>query len=78
MTVGRSPIQTGMQVIGEDGREVGCVRDVHDFDFILSRPERPPLYVPFMAVEQVSDDLVVLNIPATKVDTRDWAEAPVE
>ncbi len=75
MSSGRSPIRTGMRVVGEDGRSVGQVRDVHDFDFILTRPERPPLFVPFMAVAEVSDDLVSLNIPADEVDTKDWAEA---
>ncbi len=78
MTTGRSPIRTGMQVVGDDGRVVGQVQDVHDFDFIMIRPDRPPIYVPFMAVGQVSDDLVELNIPADEVDTQDWAEAPVE
>ncbi len=78
MTTGRSPIRTGMRVVGEDGQQVGQVRDVHDFDFIMTRPGKPPLYVPFEAVEQVSDDLVVLNIPANRVDTEDWAEASTE
>jgi hypothetical protein len=68
----------GMQVVGDDGRVVGQVRDVHDFDFIMTRSERPPIYVPFMAVGKVSDNLVSLNIPADEVDTQDWAEAPVE
>jgi hypothetical protein len=78
MTTGRSPIRTGMQVVGEDGRQVGQVRDVHNFDFIMTRSGKPPLYVPFEAVEQVSDDLVVLNIPAKEVATEDWAEASTE
>ncbi len=78
MTTDRSPIRTGMQVVGDDGREVGRVEDVHDFDFIMNRPDRPAIHVPFMAVGQVSDDLVTLNIPADEVDTQDWAEASVE
>lgn len=78
MTTGRSPIRAGMRVVGEDGRMVGQVRDVQDFDFILSRPEHPPLYVPFMAVAVVSDDLVALNIPADEVDLQGWAEASAE
>jgi hypothetical protein len=78
MTTGRSPIRTGMRVVGDDGQQVGQVRDVHDFDFIMTRSGKPPLYVPFEAVEQVSDDLVVLNIPAKRVDIGDWAEASTE
>ncbi len=76
MSTGRSPIRAGMRVVGDDGRVVGDVRDVHDFDFIMIRSEQPPLYVPFKAVDDVSDDLVELNIPADEVDTQDWAEAP--
>lgn len=78
MTTGRSPIRAGMRVVGDDGRVAGQVRDVHDFDFILNRTGRPPLYVPFMAVGEVSDDLVTLNIPADEVDTQDWAEVSAE
>lgn len=78
MTTSRLPIRGGMRVVGEDGQPVGQVQDVHDFDFIMVRPGKPPLYVPFMAVASVADDEVTLNIPANQVDTQDWAEAEPE
>lgn len=73
MTVGTPKIRPGMNVVGQEGTEIGSVREVHDFDFILDRPDRRPIYVPFLAVDTVDNGQVKLTVTADEVDLRNWA-----
>lgn len=57
-----------MQVVGEDMRSVGRVQTVRDQDFLIDRPVFPDIAVPYDAVRNVTDDLVVLSAPANDVD----------
>src|SRR5438067_2855960 len=62
-----SQVQEGMDVVGSDMRPVGVVRNVRDNDFRIDIPMQRDLYAPFDAVQNVTDDRVILNIPADQV-----------
>ncbi|WP_160163197.1 DUF2171 domain-containing protein [Nitrolancea hollandica] len=57
-----------MAVVGDDMCPVGRVEAVRDRDFLIDRPVLPDIAVPYDAVRDVTDDLVVLSAPAGDVD----------
>src|SRR2546423_5642752 len=59
-----SQVQEGMDVVGSDMRPVGVVRNVRDNDFRIDIPMQRDLYAPFDAVQNVTDDRVILKIPS--------------
>jgi sporulation protein YlmC with PRC-barrel domain len=65
-----------MAVVGEDMRPVGRVLAVRDRDFLIDRPVLPDIAVPYDAVRDVTDDLVVLSTPASDVDYLPGVTAP--
>jgi sporulation protein YlmC with PRC-barrel domain len=64
----RKPITEGLQVVGDDMRPVGLVAVVRDQDFLIDGPVLPDIRVPYDAVRDVADDLVVLAAQADDVD----------
>jgi len=69
-----SQVQEGMDVVGSDMRPVGVVRNVRDNDFRIDIPMQRDLYAPFDAVQNVTDDRVILNIPADQVRDMNWSK----
>ena len=63
----RLQIRTGMDVVGSDAVTVGRVKEVGDTDFLVSRATQSDIYVPFDVVRDVSNNQIVLNIPADHV-----------
>ena len=68
-----SQVQEGMDVVGSDMRPVGVVRNVRDNDFRIDIPMQRDLYAPFDAVQNVTADRVILNIPADQVRDMNWS-----
>ncbi len=68
-----SQVQEGMDVVGSDMRPVGVVRNVRDNDFRIDIPMQRDLYAPFDAVQSVTADRVILNIPADQVRDMNWS-----
>ncbi len=68
----RDQLHQGMGVVGSDGKQIGTVDEIRDFDFKLNRPLNFDLYVPFNAVEDISNDQVRLDIPANRVGSMNW------
>lgn len=68
-----SQIREGMDVVGSDMRPVGVVRNVRDNDFRIDIPMQRDLYAPFDAVQNVTADRVILNIPADQVKDMNWS-----
>lgn len=64
----RVPIVEGMAVVGGDMRPVGRVQSVRDHDFLIDRPVLPDIAVPYDAVRDITNDLIVLTAPAKGVD----------
>ena len=69
-----SQVQEGMDVVGSDMRPVGVVRNVRDNDFRIDIPMQRDLYAPFDAVQNVTADRVILNIPADQVRDMNWSK----
>jgi len=69
-----SQVQEGMDVVGSDMRPVGVVRNVRDNDFRIDIPMQRDLYAPFDAVQSVTADRVILNIPADQVRDMNWSK----
>src|SRR5256714_5644101 len=69
-----SQVQEGMGVVGSDMRPVGAVRNVRDNDFRIDIPMQRDLYAPFDAVQNVTADRVILNIPADQVRDMNWSK----
>ena len=63
-----------MDVVGSDMRPVGVVRNVRDNDFRIDIPMQRDLYAPFDAVQSVTADRVILNIPADQVRDMNWSK----
>jgi ferritin-like metal-binding protein YciE len=72
-----SQLQPGMRVIGSDNGSIGQVRDVRENDFLIDLPMKRDAYVPFDAIEEVTIDLVALNIPSDQVGTMGWDNPPL-
>ena len=77
MTVDRSQLQVGMEVVGSNGERVGQVKEVHDFDVLVDRTLWRDICVPLFAIQSVADHRIVLPIPADQVDNMNWPHPPI-
>ncbi len=62
----------GQQVVGEMGKPIGTVREIHSHDFVLDRAAAPDLHVPFTAVQDANGIQLSLNVSADKIDQQGW------
>ncbi len=69
----KSQLKTGMEVLGSDGKSVGTVKEIHDFDILIDRPLAKDVHVPFSSIQSVKNFQVHLNLPADQVDKMHWA-----
>lgn len=65
-------LHQGMQVVGLDRNTVGTVKQVRGADFLVSIPMKRDLYVPYMAIDHITGDQVVLNVKASQIDSLGW------
>lgn len=66
----RSDVVEGMEARNADGQFVGGVREVRATHFLLDRPMARDAWVPFSAVADIVDGLVMLNV--TDIDDKGW------
>ncbi len=62
----------GEQVVGSLGKSLGTVKEIHARDFVLDRPMKTDLHVPFTAVQDTSGNQVRLSISADQLDQQGW------
>jgi hypothetical protein len=72
MVSARSQVTAGMQVVGLDAVPVGLVRDVRDDDFLIDRPTQLDIWMTYDAVQNVTEGVAVLKVPADEVDYSPW------
>ena len=70
-------VRSGMTVYGVNGNEIGMVKEIRSNDFLVNRSLHRDIFVPFNAVQSVSDDQVYLNVPSDQVDTMNWPSPPM-
>ncbi len=68
----KSQIKQGMDVLGSDGKKIGTVKEVHDYDILVDRTLATDLHVPFSSIQNLSNGQVNLNIPSDQVDKMHW------
>ena len=79
MTIDRSRIRVGMEVVAVDDEHLGRVQDIRDADFLLHHPTvRRDFDVPLSAVQRVDHDRLVLTIRGDEVEMMGWESAPPE
>ena len=75
---GSTVIQDGMDVVDAQGEHLGVVTGVRGSDFLLARPHKRDLYVPFGTARAVpGTNRVELNVLADQIDTLGWASPPL-
>lgn len=65
-------VTEGMDVVGADGVVVGQVKGANPSAVLVDRALRRDVYVPFEAIDTVTDNRIVLAIPAIEVDRMHW------
>lgn len=68
----RFTVRESMEVVGSDGERAGQVKEVRGTDFLLDRPMRGDVYVPFSGIRTVDGDRVMLDVPANVIDDQGW------
>ncbi len=71
------PVLRGAEICGADGEPIGHLKGVGSADMLVDRPLRRDIYVPLMAVDTISEQRVVLTIPAAQVDDMHWPAPPL-
>lgn len=77
MTVDRTQVRKGMEVVTSDDVLIGSVEAVQEQGFRVGRPYLPDVTLPYAAVHNVIDGQVRLGIPDNEVDHVDWPSPPV-
>jgi sporulation protein YlmC with PRC-barrel domain len=78
MSVGRWQVQKDAYVVGSDGEAVGQVKEVGQDSFLVNRAMQRDVYVPFDAIQAITDYSIVLTTPADQVDDTDWPNPPLD
>ncbi|MCC6178411.1 MAG: BON domain-containing protein [Chloroflexi bacterium] len=67
-----SQVHEHMEVVATDGEGIGTIDAVQQQGFVVSRPARTTIRVPFDAIEAVDGDRVMLSWRADQVDAQAW------
>lgn len=73
MTGSRANLSEGEEVVGTMGHKLGTVKEIHKNDFVLNRPMKPDVHVPFSAIKGTSGNQIKLDVTADQVDKQGWA-----
>jgi hypothetical protein len=72
-------LKSGWDVVGNDGRRVGEIREVSQNYVLTSRPGLAgDLYVPASAIANVEHEVVHLSVPQPDVGQMGWDQPPRE
>lgn len=70
-------IESGWEVVGNDGRRVGTVREVsQNYVAVSTTVLTNDLYVPASAIANVADGVIHLSAPQRDVAEMGWAQPP--
>ncbi len=70
-------LQTGWDVVTNDGRRFGKIREVGQNYVLTSRPGRAgDVYVPASAIGNVENETVHLNVTKNDADSMGWEQPP--
>ena len=70
-------VQVGMDVIDLDGQAVGVVKRRRVLDFLVARPLKRDVYVPFSAIAGGNGRELRLSVASDSVGSSGWARSPL-
>jgi hypothetical protein len=73
-----SDLKSGWAVVGNDGRQLGTIKEVGQNYVLTSRSGRDDLYVPASAIANVHEATVHLNLAKHEAEGMGWELAPRE
>jgi len=72
-------LQPGWDVVGNDGRRVGEIREVSQNYLLTSMPGlAADLYIPASAIANVENEVIYLSVPQPDVAQMGWDQPPRE
>ena len=72
-------LQPGWEVVGNDGRRVGEIREVSQNYLLTSMPGLAgDLYIPASAIANVENEVIYLSVPQPDVAQMGWDQPPRE
>jgi hypothetical protein len=72
-------LQPGWDVVGNDGRRVGEIREVSQNYLLTSMPGLAgDLYIPASAIGNVENEVIYLSVPQPDVAQMGWDQPPRE
>lgn len=66
-------LRQGMDVLGSDGKRIGGIKEIHEYDFLIDRTLASDVHVPFSSIQNVTGSQVHLNIASDQVDKMHWS-----
>ena len=73
----RRLLDSGMDVIDLDGQAVGVVKRRRVLDFLVARPLKRDVYVPFSAIAGGNGRELRLSVASDSVGSSGWARSPL-
>lgn len=70
-------VPNGREVVGRDGVLIGYLKGVRPDDMLVDRPLQRDVYVPFDAIERVTEHAIALTMPADQVKAMHWPHPPL-
>lgn len=67
-------VTPGMPVVGSDRVSIGTVQLVEGDRFLLRRPKKQDVYIPFDLINDIINNEVIVDVPAGQID---WMNFPV-
>ncbi len=68
-------VHPGMEVVGRQGRPIGTIAEVRQQGFLVDRPVRGRVYIPFEYCQHINGN-VVLKLSNDEVDGLNWSGSP--
>ena len=73
----RTQLRPSLPVFSLDGEEIGRVKEIRTDDFLVDRPMKRDIYVPFDQVRETRTDRVTLLQPKDRIDDMRWENPPI-
>ena len=70
---GGAVITRNMEVVGTDSQRIGRVRAVGPRHLLVDSTRQRGLQVPFGAIQRLTEDRLVLAVPAAEADRQGWS-----
>ncbi len=70
-------LRTGWDVVGNDGRRIGSIKDIRQNFVLVSRSGlRHVLYVPASAIANIEHEVLHLNVATSDAGEMGWEQPP--